>query len=183
MLAGVHRTQGPAASGGPRRVGRALRESALTRRSVLAGSAVAGLALLVGCTSDPAPAPSGSSSQPEPDADAPVRASVASDEAAIIALYDAVLAAYPGLSADLAPLRDEHIAHAEAMASPTGPAATPAAPGSQPRALAALIEAEQQAIAQRTSACEASTGADIARTIALIAASEAGHAEFLRGLT
>jgi len=184
MLAGVHRPPPPGepppgepAPDGPGR---------LTRRAVLGGSAIVGVAILTGCTSDPAPDASTASPTGESDAadaDAPVRTSVAADEAAIIALYDAVLAAYPRLSADLAPLRDEHIAHADAMGESVAPAAPPAAPASQPQALAALVDAEQQAVAQRTSACEESTGEDIARTIALIAASEAGHAEFLRGLS
>jgi hypothetical protein len=187
MLAGVHR---PHAPGGPTvGVGQVPPDGhgQLTRRAVLGGSALVGAALLVGCTSDPGPDASTANPTGESDladADAQVRASVAADEVAIIALYEAVLVAYPGLSADLAPLRDEHVAHADAMGDSVPPGgAAPAAPGSQPQALAALIDAEQQAVAQRTAACEGTTTEDIARTIALIAASEAGHAEFLRGLT
>lgn len=146
-----------------------------------------GTALLAGCTSAPEPAPTGSEApSPDPDADAQVRLDVAANEASIIGLYDAVLAAYPGLADALAPLREEHRAHAAAMGDPTdvGPAdGGPAEVGSRPQALAALIEAEQQAVAQRTSACEATSQEELARTIALIAASEAGHAEFLRGIT
>lgn len=153
-----------------------------------------GSALLVGCTSVPEPAPTGSEAPaPEPDADAQVRLDVAAGEAAIIGLYDAVLAAYPGLADDLAPLREEHLAHAAAMGDPIAPSpgSTDAGPadvgptdvGSQPQALAALIDAEQKAVAQRTSACETSSEEQLARTIALIAASEAGHAEFLRRIT
>ncbi len=173
MLAGVHRSFPPTSGG------------RMTRRAVLGSAAALGAALVAACTSSPEPAPTTGTSSPEPDADAdaPVRTSVAQDEAAIIALYDAVIAAYPGLSGDLVPLRDEHMAHAEAMGTSTPSAAASAAPASQPQALAALIDAEQQAIAQRTAACEASTSTDLARTVALIAASEAGHAEFLRGLT
>ena len=41
---------------------------------------------------------------------------------------------------------------------------------------------QQQAIALRTAACEESMATDLARITALIAASEAGHAEYLRGI-
>ena len=61
------------------------------------------------------------------------------------------------------------------------PVSTPAV-GSRAEALAALADAEQQAIGQRTAACEAASGADLARVTALIAASEAGHVEYLRGI-
>jgi hypothetical protein len=190
MLAGVHRpwtsaTGSTDASG--RRVGTAAPVGlarrvgiaapvGLTRRALLGGSAALAAGVLAACTSDPTPVPSDSPS-PTADADAQVRVSVADGEAQLIALYDAVLAAHPGLAADLEPLRADAVA---ATPTPAGPAPTV---GSRPQALAALIEAEQQAVAQRTGACEASTAADLARTVALIAASEAGHAEFLRGIT
>jgi hypothetical protein len=172
MLTGVHwPSTSPDGSGGD-----------LTRRTVLGGSAVLGLALLTGCTSEPEPAPSDTPA-PVPDADAQVRDTVAAEEAALIALYDAAIAAHPGLAGDLTPLRDQHVAHAEAMGSAPQSGQAVGGVGSRPQALAALKDAEQRAIAQRTSACEAATGIDTARTIALIAASEAGHAEYLRGLT
>lgn len=156
----------------------------LTRRSLLGGSALVGAALLAGCTSAASPEPTGSAApEPDGDPDGQVRRGVADDEAALIALYDAVLIAYPGLAADLTSLRDEHLAHAEAMGIPATSPPTAGDVGSQPQALAALVDAEQAAVAQRTASCEASAGADVARTIALIAASEAGHAEFLRNLT
>jgi hypothetical protein len=140
------------------------------------------LALLAGCTSDPDPAPSNTAA-PAPDADAQVRDTVAAEEAALIALYDAAIAAHPALAGELAPLRDQHAAHAQAMGSAPLSAPAVGGVGSRPQALAALRDAEQRAIAQRTTACEIATGIDTARTIALIAASEAGHAEYLRGLT
>jgi hypothetical protein len=110
-----------------------------------------------------------------------VRSDVAAQEAAIIALYDAAIAAHPDLATDLATLRDEHAEHAEAVGSPA-PAPSAPAVGSRAEALAAITEAEKQAIAQRTAACEAASGADLARLTALIAASEAGHVEYLRGI-
>lgn len=157
----------------------------VTRRAVLCGSVAVAAAVLGGCTSAP-PEPATSESptaQPDADADAGVRESVALDEAAIIALYDAVISAHPGLADQLGPLREEHAAHLDSMAAP--PPAAPPAPaiGSRPQAISALIDAEQRAVAARTAACEAAAGADLARVTALIAASEAGHAEFLRRVT
>ena len=63
------------------------------------------------------------------------------------------------------------------------PAPVPPVVGSRSEAVAAVTDAEQRAIAQRTAACEAATGAELARLTALIAASEAGHVEYLRGVT
>ena len=52
--------------------------------------------------------------------------------------------------------------------------------GTQQVALANLIDAERRATGQRTQACEAAGSMQTARLLALIAASEAGHVEFLR---
>ncbi len=171
MLTGVHGQETPEAQ--PR--------GPLTRRALIGGSALIGAALVAAaCSPSPSPEPSDSAT-PEPDADAQVRADVAAQESAIIALYDAVIAAHPALASDLSAIRDEHAAHAEAMGV-TGPSAAPPVVGTQAEALAALSDAEKQAIAQRTAACEAASGADLARVTALIAASEAGHVEYLRGI-
>lgn len=132
------------------------------------------------CSPSPSPEPSDSATA-APDADAQVRVDVAAQEAAIIALYDAVIAAHPALASDLSTIRDEHAAHAEAMGV-AGPSTAPPAIGTRAEALAAVSDAEKQAIAQRTAACEAASGADLARITALIAASEAGHVEYLRGI-
>ena len=157
-----------------------MRRPGLTRREILGGSVLLGV--LVACTADPSPGPTATSSGPGPEPDATVRADVAQQEADLIALYDATLAAHPDLTEALTPIRAEHAAHAEAMGVTT--TATPPASVASVRgeALANLIEAEQQAVALRTAACEACAEADLARTTALIAASEAGHAEFLRGV-
>lgn len=173
MLAGV---QGPETTRTPRPRG-----PALTRRALIGGSALVGVSLVAAaCSSSPSPEPAPTQT-PEPDADAAVRTEVAAGEAALIALYDAVIAAHPALAPDLTAIREEHAAHAEAMGLPAPSSASPAV-GTQAQALAALTDAEQQAVAARTAACEAATGADLARITALIAASEAGHAEYLRGL-
>ena len=153
----------------------------LTRRALMGGSALVGASLVVAaCSPSPSPEPPDSTA-PTTDPDAQVRGDVASAEAALIALYDAVIAAHPALAGDLSVVRDEHAAHAEAMG--VAPSAT-SAPlvGSRSEALATLTDAEQQAIAQRTAACESASGADLVRVTALIAASEAGHVEYLRGI-
>ncbi len=156
----------------------------LTRRALLGGSAVVGASLVMtaACTSSIEPPPE-STAAPEPDPDARIREEVAGQEAALIAVYDATIAAHPGLADALRGIREEHAAHAEAMGPPVSGAAPPQVPATRAGAITALVEAEQQAIALRTSACEAAAGADLARVTALIAASEAGHAEFLRGVT
>jgi hypothetical protein len=175
MLTGVHGPETPEAPPPP--------GARLTRRALLGGSALVGASLVAAaCTPAPGPEPSNSSDAPAPDADAQVRAAVAADEASLIALYDAVIAAHPALASDLAALRDEHREHAEAMGVTPTSAAAPVV-GSRTEALAALTDAEKRAVAQRTAACEAAAAEDLARLTALIAASEAGHAEYLRGLT
>ena len=141
-----------------------------------------GVALLAAaCTSAPAPGPTATPS-PDVDPDAEVAATVAADEAMLIALYDAAIAAHPALAPELTALRDEHAAHAGAVGSPPTPAGAPAV-GSRAEAVAALLAAEERAVAQRTAACEAATAIELARLTALIAASEAGHAQFLRGIS
>jgi len=180
MLAGVH---DPGTSDSPR-----MPAARLTRRSLLGGGALVSVGLVAAaCTSslDPeASSASGSGPAPGPDADAdaPVRTSVAASEATLIALYAAVITAHPDLAGDLTALRDEHAAHAEAMGI-TGSASAPPPVGSRAQALAALREAEERAVAERTASCEECRTPDLARLTALIAASEAGHVEFLRSLT
>lgn len=147
----------------------------------MASSALVGASLVVAACS-PSPSPDATDTPaPTLDPDAQVRADVAAAEASLLALYDAVIAAHPALARDLTAVREEHAAHAEAMGLATAPADAPAV-GSRAEALAALTDAEQRAIAQRTAACESASGADLARVTALIAASEAGHVEYLRGI-
>ena len=177
MLAGVHGAETPGRPQPPE----AAREARLTRRALIGGSALVGASLVIAaCSPSPTPGPTDTPA-PTEDPDAQVRADVATAEATLIGLYDAVIAAHPALASDLTVIRDEHAAHAEAMGVALPPAAAPAV-GSRAEALATLTDAEQQAIAQRTAACESASGADLARVTALIAASEAGHVEYLRGI-
>ena len=156
----------------------------VSRRSLLALAAGAAVAV-AGCSSDPAPVPSSSS---PPDPDEALAATVASDESQLIELYDATIAAFPALAAMITTIREEHAAHVEAVRpqGATPPTTTPSAStapvvaGTQQVALANLIDAERRATGQRTQACEVAGSTHTARLLALIAASEAGHVEFLR---
>lgn len=155
----------------------------VSRRAILAaGATLAAAACSPG--TDAAPSPSGSTPEAAPpDPDLGLRSEVAAREWALVALYDAALAA-PGAPDPslLSLLRDQHREHAGALGS-SGPedtaSPTPTATGVDVRAR--LIEAEQQAAGARSDACQAARDPDLVRLLALIAASEAGHAESLRG--
>lgn len=139
------------------------------RRQVLqlAAASAVGLTVLPGCSRE-TPTPS---VPPTPDAQQ-------SDEAALIALYDAALGlAPPAQTAVLQQIRDEHVAHLAALGWEGAP------PTSSPPAVsftvAGLARAERRAMRQRTQAARASQDAQMAQVLALIAASEAQHAVIL----
>lgn len=159
------------------------------RRQVLAlvpgAGLVAALAACTGSGSDP-PIPGG----PD-DPDDPVRATVSDSERALISRYDATLTRHPDLAPTLATLRDQHQDHLAAVAGPdaTAAAATDASataaavPATATGAVRALAAAERAAAKERGEACEAAAGAELARLLALVAASEAGHAAYLQATT
>ena len=154
----------------------------ISRRSFVQGATLAGLsaAALAACTpGSDSPAPMSSSADP----DAGIRDDAAARERVLIALYDAAIVAHPDLASDLTAIRDEHAAHADALA-PAPASGSPAVPsaGSAAAALKVLTEAERLATAERTASCEGAASQDLAQLLALIAASEAGHAEYLRRL-
>lgn len=145
----------------------------ITRRAalaLLAGGAVAA------CTPG---SDSGPDASPSPDADALTREQVAADEWSLVALYDAALSSQPDLAAELSTIRDQHVEHAAALGSSTPPSgsasASPAPPGRD-----ALAAAEATAAKQRAQACGSAHDTELARLLALIAASEAGHAAYLK---
>ena len=147
-----------------------------TRRTVLASSVVLPLGLLAACGSD--------DGAKATDTDDAVRSSVASDEHLLIEQYNAVIAAFPSLSAKLTPIRDQHQQHLSAMKTPA-PSATASpspAPTSQSSAISMLTSAERKAAATRTDSCVQATKQDLVWTLSLIAASEASHAASLSGL-
>lgn len=157
-----------------------------TRRAVLGGlggSAAAVLATVAGCTKiSPAAAP-------PPGPDVALLDGVIQNEADLIALYEAVMAAHQALGARLRPLHDHHARHLAVLqrhyvpgtdSGTTTPAPRPAAtaPAGESRALAALRAAEREAAAARAGEVgRAAPG--LAQLLAGIGACEAAHAQVL----
>ncbi len=106
----------------------------------------------------------------------------AADEAALVARYDAVIAAFPGAAAVLTAIRDHHAAHRDALGGADADAATPSTvPTNLDRALADLADAERAAARARIAACVDARDPDLASLLALVAASEASHVPELTG--
>jgi hypothetical protein len=155
-----------------------------SRRAVLVGSLLA----VAACSSGTEPEP------PKPDPDLPIRALAADGVRGLVALYDAVSRAHPGLRAELAPLAAETAAHLSALAPPatsptpstggsTSSSATPSTPVPVPATAAAartaLVRAERHEAGLRVTQL-ASASSALARLLAAIGASEATHATLLR---
>ena len=154
------------------------------RRELLAtGAAAAAVGLLAACTST-------SSSGPEPtptgadDPDLALRESVVRAETVLIAAYEATLAAHPALRTQLAPFRDQHLAHRAlvgvegAVPAPSVPA--PTVPASPDAAVAALAALERSAAAARGRDAVGAARWQLARELGLIGGSEAAHHALLR---
>lgn len=166
----------------------------LPRRTLL-GLAVAAVAVPVtaACTSssDPGPdpdeptnAPTDGSGDEAEAVDAGLRVGAAEAERQLIARYDATIARHPALGAALTPLVEQHREHRSALdprAAPETGTATESAtiPADPSTAVAELIAAERVAAEARTGDCEQARSVDLARLLALVAASEASHAEAL----
>lgn len=156
-----------------------------TRRAAMLGGSAAVLAAMAGCTSV------GQAEAPPPGPDVSVLTAAIDNEAALIALYEAVLAAHQSLADRLKPLHDHHTRHLAVLkrhyvpgtrtgtATPT-PRATATAPGSESRALAALRSAERKAATARAGDV-LRAGPGLAQLLASIGACEAGHAQSLAG--
>ncbi|MEU2926402.1 hypothetical protein ABZ636_15365 [Streptomyces sp. NPDC007251] len=150
------------------------------RRSLLASAA--GAALLAGCTTD-----SDSGGGAASSAAQRARARAAGDSQALLARYDAVLAAHPGLTRRLTPLRAQVAAHVRAFREGTPP--TPATSSASPSAAAAVPAAEKDALAglaaaERTLADRRARAlldvpGELARLLASVAAAGATHAYLL----
>jgi hypothetical protein len=155
----------------------------LTRRAGLAALALAPVALVAAaCTSgDSSPTPTGSG--PSLDGDPPTPAGVAAQAAAaeseLISLYDAAIAALGPTGEErallLTSLREQHAAHREALGGADDVPAPTRAPD-----LGALISAERGAARARIRSCVDAEDPELARVLALIAASEAAHVPALR---
>lgn len=159
-----------------------------TRRTGLLAVALVGpAALLAACTQDDSPAPT--DTQPSGggvDAAGGEAAGEALDEAALVARYDAVLADPTGIPAAalavLESIRDQHIAHRDALGG-ASPASAPATTtGPWPAPLSGLIDAERAASRSRIGACVDAADAELARLLALVGASEASHVPALKEL-
>lgn len=159
----------------------------LTRRQGLGLLATAvPLGLIAACGNDDSTAPP--TSMPEAPEPPSLAGRVSAEEEALIALYDAALAALPADDTRSRPLliaiRDEHAQHRAALAMGASPGASPgmtAADGDV--SVAMLVDAERAAVKNRIRACTEAQDAELARVLALIGASEAGHVPALRSLS
>ena len=153
----------------------------LTRRQGLTALAILGpVGVLAACSSGGEPAPTDSSGLP-----ATVSAAVAAQERDLVALYDAVIAAYPELAPSIELIRDQHAQHAATLDASSRPPSSPSTtdlPQTQDKVLVALVSAERRAMRQRIDSCVMADEAGLARTLAFIAASEGSHVPALRDL-
>lgn len=152
----------------------------MTRRTALGLAGVAAAQVVVACSTPPEPATSTAT-----DPDASIRQVQAAAEDQLIAAYDSALSLgpEPAVAALLTTVRDQHIAHRDALLpdSPTPPSPTASsAPGTaQAVGIAGLIELERAAARERRAACVQATATDLTRLLAFICASEASHATAL----
>ena len=146
-------------------------EQHISRRAVLAvGAGIAGAGVLAACGDNTA------ASGPASD---PIAAEVAGAEQALIAQYQAFITAFPQLKLELTPILDQHADHLKALGVTTTSTAAPVAASDPRTAVAVLADAEREAAKARRTSCVAATNPELARLLALIAASEASHAPAL----
>jgi hypothetical protein len=127
-----------------------------TRRTVLVGSAAA---LSAACTS-------GGKAAPAPiDPDVAISAAAVAREQALLASYDAAIAATPALAAKLGPLRADHLAHLTAL----GGSYTPGTASAQD------LKALERTTAAAHSAAVLTASRRLAPLLASLAAAEASH--------
>ncbi|MFB7648009.1 MULTISPECIES: hypothetical protein [unclassified Streptomyces] len=122
-------------------------------------------------------------------AEAALRERTSAASRALVTQYDAVLAMHPSLRDRLAPLRDQAAQHDRALTPP--PAATPSPAVTPPAAVSSVPADAEDAVKQladaerRTSdaqlAAVAAAPPELARLLASVAASGAGHAYLLGG--
>ncbi|MFE9554381.1 hypothetical protein ACFYOD_12970 [Streptomyces sp. NPDC006703] len=165
-----------------------------TRRRVLAATGAAAAGLLAGCSGDASHGGTSTSGLREAGvreaaarAEAALRARTSAASRALVDRYDAVLAMHPALRDRLAPLRDQAAQHATAL----GPAAAPSPAPSSPPAVSPVPADAEEAVKQLADAERLTSDAqlaalatappEMARLLASVAASGAGHAYLLAG--
>jgi hypothetical protein len=158
--------------------------TAPTRRGMLRScAALTAAGALAACSDEAAPG------RADP-LESRLRGRAAEDTATLIAAYDATLKAHPGLAGELRPLRADLTLHLKAFggrpASPSSPASSSApsrAPAEVPAdpaaAKRALARAEQRGVDARD-ADLLDAPPELARLLASVAASGAGHVLLLR---
>jgi len=143
----------------------------MSRRAVLAvGAGIAGAGVLGAC---------GDSTAASGPANDPVATEVAGAEQALIAQYQAFIAAFPQLSLELTPILDQHADHLKSLGVTITSTAAPVGASDPRTAIAVLADAEREAAKARRTSCVAATNPELTRLLALIAASEASHAPAL----
>ncbi|MEV0221052.1 hypothetical protein [Streptomyces sp. NPDC050704] len=168
------------------------------RRSLLAGAAGVGAALLAGCSASDS---SSETAKGSPSAADRARARAALDSERLAERYGAVLAVHPALAGRLSPLRAEVVRHAEAFGggkrasasaspsvspsgdssadpSPSPASSSPDVPVEEKDALAELAAAER-ALADRRTKTLLEVPGELARLLASVAAAGAVHAFLL----
>lgn len=164
--------------------------SALTRREGLIALALGSLALplagVAGCSSGPSSDTPSTSTDALPTVPAELAARVAAEEQALIARYDAALAslesdgaADAGTVRLLTSIRDQHVAHREALG---GAGDAPAGTAPSTVTVSGLIDLERAAARSRVRSCVEADDPSLARLLSLIAASEASHLPALRSV-
>lgn len=159
----------------------------LTRRRGLVLLTVLGpIGLLAACSSESVSTPTVSASDAAAATPGPA-SDVAAEERQLIALYDATISELPaGPSPErtlLERIRGEHAAHLSALTDASGPTEESVDLATAPVSLRDLIGAERRATRSRVSACVETSDPELARVLALIGASEAGHVAALRSLS
>ncbi len=160
------------------------RSAAFTRRDGLLALALLGPAgLLAACTGTSEPGPDATT---EPSTAPVVEQGVATEEAELIALYDAAIAALadspPDVVGVLTDLRDQHAAHRDALGGSTAEPTAPSAPGTVAAVIDGLIDAEREASRARIRSCTDADDPELARLLVFVGASEASHVPALRDL-
>ncbi|MFG3284382.1 hypothetical protein [Streptomyces sp. NPDC048111] len=163
---------------------------------MLAATGAAAAGLLTGCSDDGGDAGAGTAARAAAlRAETALRLRTSTASRTLVAQYEAVLAMHPTLRDRLAPLRDQAAQHGTALApapaadrsaapkpaAPPGPApALSSVPADPDEALKQLAEAERRTSDAQLAAV-AGAPPELARLLASVAASGAGHAYLLGG--